>query len=93
MLALKCILLKLKESVSDPVRGKVSCDTLAGRAQELCEQGGGPGFSFHVSFFAPSLINRTVSVDVKHHERRRYTGVIRRGSMTSTSPHHRKHGA
>ena len=51
MLILKYILFKLKESVSGPVRRKVSFDTLAGTAPELCEQGGGPGFFFHVPFF------------------------------------------
>ena len=31
----------------------------------MCEQGGGPGFSFPTLFFPRPLINHTVSVDVK----------------------------
>ena len=42
------------------------------RAQELCEQGGGPNLSFPIPFL-PSLISHVVSVDVKHHERRKDT--------------------
>ena len=40
-------------------------------AQELCEQEGGPGLSFLIPFFPSSLINRTVSGDVKQNDRRR----------------------
>ena len=37
------------------------------RGQELCEQGGGPGLSLiPYPSLSPSLINRTVSADVKH---------------------------
>ena len=39
------------------------------RAQELCEQGGGPGLSFPNPILPPSLINHTVYVDVKHHQK------------------------
>ena len=38
------------------------------RVQEPCEQGGGPGLSFPIPLFPPSLISRTVSEDVKHHD-------------------------
>ena len=41
------------------------------RAQDLCEQGGGPRFSLPIPFSRPSLISPTVSVDVQHHERRK----------------------
>ena len=44
------------------------------RARELCEQGAGPGLSFH-SLLPPSPISHTVSVDVKRHEIRKKTAT------------------
>ena len=41
------------------------------RTPELCEQGGGPGFSFPILFFPPSLISHRVAVDAKHHEEKK----------------------
>ena len=41
------------------------------RTPELREQGGGPGFSFPVLFFPPSLISHRVAVDAKHHEEKK----------------------
>ena len=38
------------------------------------KHGAGPGPSFFIPLSPPSLINRTVSVDVKHHEGRREQG-------------------
>ena len=39
---------------------------LAPRAQELCEQEGGPGLSFPIPYFpTPELINHAIFVDVK----------------------------
>ena len=40
--------------------------------RKTCEQGGGPWISFPIPFFPPSLISLTVSLDVKHHERRQW---------------------
>ena len=40
-------------------------------AQELCEQGSGPGLSFPIPFFPSSLISLTVSGDIKQNDRRR----------------------
>ena len=40
-------------------------------ALELCEHGGGSGLSFSMPFFPQSLIFHAVSLDVKHHERRK----------------------
>ena len=40
-------------------------------AQELCEKEGGPGLSFPIPFFPSSLINRTVSGEVKQNDRKR----------------------
>ena len=44
------------------------------RAQELCEQGGGPGLSFPIPSFPPlSLISLMISVDGKRNGRKKWT--------------------
>ena len=56
------------------------------RVQEPCEQGGGLG-SHCLSHSSLVLINRTVSVDVKHRDRRRNTRSVYLSEWTSWASH------
>ena len=49
--------------------GSSAC--VARAPKELCEEGGGQWALIPYPIFSLSLINHTVSMDVKHHERRR----------------------
>ena len=64
------------------------------RVQDLCEQGGGPGLSFPVPFFPPSLISHEVSVDIKHDLKKKElrSCVNREVDLSSCSLSHSSHG-